>query len=147
MTDVTPDAQGAAQPVKRPTLLTVLCILTFIGSGLNILSGLVIGVFFDQFVPIVTEMAETYHLPELLVFANGSPTFFFISAALYAVSAGGALMMWRLRKIGFHVYTITQILLILVPMYLYKIPGPSVADLIFTGVFVMLYSLNLKVMK
>lgn len=135
------------QPVKRPVLLTVLCILTFMGCGLNMVSGLVIGLWYERLVPFAAEFGETYQVPGMEMITEGSPRFFFISALLYSGSIAGAFMMWQLRKTGFHLYTISQILVILAPMYFYKLPGPSLADLLLTGIFVILYSLNLKIMK
>ena len=41
--------------LKRPGLLTVLCILTFIGSGMNFLSYFFIALFYSQ----VTIAAES----------------------------------------------------------------------------------------
>jgi hypothetical protein len=147
MIDEVPSGPAREQPVTRTMLLTVLCILTFIGSGLNVISGLAIGTFFDQFVKVAADLAETYKLPGMEMITEGTPGFFFISALLYSGSVAGALMMWRLLRTGFHIYTISQILLIIAPMYFYSISGPSLPDLILTGLFVILYSMNLKLMK
>lgn len=147
MTEEAPAGPVPELPVKRPGLLTVLCILTFIGSGLNVVSGLAIGAFFDSFVPVAADLATTYKLPGMELITDGTPGFFFISALLYSGSVAGALLMWRLHRNGFHLYTICQILLILAPMYFYKLTGPSLPDLIFTGIFVILYSINLRIMK
>lgn len=147
MTEEAPAGLVPEQPVKRPGLLTVLCILTFIGSGLSMVSGLVIGAFFDSFVVVLADVAKTYNLPGMELVTEGTPGFFFISALLYAGSLAGALLMWKMFRNGFHIYTICQILLIISPMYFYKLTGPSVPDLIFTGIFVILYSMNLRIMK
>ncbi len=147
MTDEFPAGPAREEPAGRTRLLSVLCILTFIGSGLNIISGLAIGTFFSDFVTVANDLAETYKLPGMEMITEGTPGFFFISALLYAGSVGGAIMMWNLRRTGFHLYTISQILLILAPMYFFKLPGPSVLDLVLTGLFVILYSMNLKSMK
>lgn len=142
-----PESQLQDTPVKRPVLLTVLCILTFTWSGLNILSGLAIGTFFNEFSSVAADLAATYKLPGMEMITEGSPRFFFISAILYVVCIAGTWMMWNLRKNGFHIYTISQILLILAPMYFFKLPGPSLADIILAGVFIIFYSLHLRVMK
>ena len=78
---------------------------------------------------------------------EGRPVFFFITALLYAVTVGGAILMWNLRKNGFHIYTIAQILQVLAPMYFYHLPSPSFLDIIISGTFVMLYAMHLKIMK
>ena len=133
--------------VSRPNLLTILCILTFINGGLTFVSSIFVGTFFEQFVVIATDFAEKFKLPGLEMITEGRPLFFFVNALLYGVSVAGALMMWNLKKNGFHVYTIAQILLILSPMYFFQLPGPSIFDIIFSGTFVMLYASNLKMMK
>ena len=138
--------EAPVNPVIRPMLLTVLCILTFIGGGLNIISGLAIGAFFPYFVRFGTFAAETYKIPGLEIITEGTPGFFFLSAVVYAGSVAGALLMWKLRKAGFHVYTISQILLLIAPMYFFRLPGPALADIILTGLFVILYGANLKFM-
>ena len=147
MIEEVPAGPVQEKPVTRPMLLTVLCILTFIGSGLNVVSGLAIGTFFDQFVTVAADLAETYKLPGMEMVTEGTPGFFFISAFLYSGSVAGALVMWRMRRIGFHIYTISQILMILAPMYFYSLAGPSMPDLVITGVFVIMYSMNLKIMR
>ena len=129
---------------KRPNLVTVLCILSFIGSGMNFFSSIVIAAFYDSFTEIAKTLAEKFSLPGIDVILESPPAFFFTSGLLYAGSFAGALLMWNLRKIGFHVYTIAQILLVLAPMYFLKLPGPSLFDIIFSGMFVLLYSVNLK---
>jgi hypothetical protein len=146
MMEEVPGRPAREQAVTRPMLLTVLCILTFIGSGLNIISGLAIGTFFAEFVRIASDLAETYKLPGTEIITEGSPGFFFISSLIYAGSVAGAVLMWRMIRTGFHVYAISQILLLIAPMYFFKLPGPSLPDIIFTGLFIILYSMNLRIM-
>ncbi len=132
---------------QRSKLLTILCILTFIGSGMNVISGTLIFLFFDAFKVVAAEMAKTFNLPGVDMLTEGPRLFFAVSALIYAGSIAGAILMWQLRKIGFHVYTISQILLVVAPMYFYKLPGPGITDILFAGVFVFLYSTNLKTMS
>ncbi len=131
---------------NRSRLLTILCILTFIGSGLNAFSSLFIAGFFDTFVVVAEEILERLNLPEMDMLLNATPEFFFITGLLYIVSITGAVMMWRLRKVGFHVYTVAQILLLIAPMYFLKLPSPSIIELLFSGLFIILYSSQLKQM-
>jgi hypothetical protein len=139
---VTPANQG-----KRPTLLTVICILTFIGSGMNLFSSLVIAGFYDLFVEMATEFAEKFNLPGMEMITSATPSFFLFSALFYAGSLAGAILMMNLRKVGFHVYTIAQILLIIAPMYFMGMKSPGIPDMVFSGLFILLYAMNLKVMK
>ncbi|MCX6252723.1 MAG: hypothetical protein NTX61_18465 [Bacteroidetes bacterium] len=129
---------------KRPLFLTVLCILTFIGSGLNFISSLLISIFFDTFRAVAGELAKTLDFPGMDMILNASHFFFVASFLIYAISAFGAYQMWNLLKRGFHIYTISQILLIISPMYFFKLATPSIADIIFSGLFILLYANNLK---
>jgi len=131
---------------KRPQLLTILCVLTFIGSGLNAFSSLFIAAFYDFFLVVAAELNEKLNLPGLEMLLNTSPGFFLITCLLYIGSLAGAIIMWRQSKTGFHVYTIAQILLIIAPMYFMNLSSPSVVELLFSGLFIILYSTQLKQM-
>jgi hypothetical protein len=132
---------------KRPNLLTILCILTFIGSGMNLFSSLVIAGFYDMFVEIAKEFAEKFKLPGIDMLLETKPLFFLVTGLFYAGSLVGAAIMMQLKKTGFHIYTIFQILLVLAPMYFMHLSRPGVPDLLFSGLFVMLYGMNLKYMS
>ena len=130
----------------RPTLLTVLCILTFIWSGMNLFSSLVIAGFYDVFIQIAQEFAEKFKWPGIDQLLAIKPLFFIATGIGNAGSLVGALLMMRLKKTGFHVYTIFQILLVIAPMYFMHLAGPQITDLLFSGLFILLYSTNLKFM-
>ena len=132
---------------KRPNLLNILCILTFIGSGINFISSLMISVFFDEFAIIAESINKSFPLPGLDMILEAKAMFFGVSALIYAGCLTGAFMMWKLRKTGFHIYTVCQILLVLSPMYFFHLPSPSLVDLILSGTFIILYSSNLKFMS
>jgi len=131
------------QPI-RPKLLTILCILTFIGSGMNFFSSFMVSVFHETFMTVGAEVAERFELPGIDMILNANPAFFWLSTLFYILSFTGAWMMWNLKKAGFHFYTIAQILLILSPMYFFQLPGPALPDIILSGTFIILYSTHLK---
>jgi hypothetical protein len=135
-----------AQP-QRTRLLTIICILTFIGSGMNFISSLFVFVFFDSFKILAAELAKSFNLPGMDMFIEGPSLFFAFSALVYAGAITGAFLMWKLKKVGFHVYIISQILLVLAPMYFYKLPFPGIMDMLLAGAFILLYSSNLKSMS
>jgi hypothetical protein len=146
MEELTPGSMPETK-TQRPTLLTVLCILTFIGSGMNLFSSLVIAGFYDVFVEIAHEFALKFKLPGIDTLMDAKPLFFLVSGMFYAGSLVGAVFMMRLKKIGFHLYTIFQILLILAPMYFMHLSSPGVPEMLFSGLFILLYSMNLKFMS
>jgi hypothetical protein len=146
MEDIQENSLKEGNP-KRPTLLNILCILTFIGSGMNFISSLMISVFYDQFALLAENINKSFHLPGLDMMMEGKSLFFATSALISAGCVTGAILMWRLKKAGFHLYTIFQILLILSPMYFFHLSTPSPPDLILSGIFIILYSSNLKYMS
>jgi hypothetical protein len=146
MEEITPGIPPETKS-SRTTMLTVLCILTFIGSGMNVFSGLVIAGFYDVFVEVAQEFAKKFNIPGIDLLLETKPLFFLVTAIFYAGSIAGAVLMFQLRKIGFHIYTIFQILLILAPMYFMHLAGPGLPELLFSGLFVSLYSMNLKYMS
>ncbi|MCX6247773.1 MAG: hypothetical protein NTW10_08580 [Bacteroidetes bacterium] len=146
MEELTPGALPETKP-QRPTLLTVLCILTFIGSGMNLFSGLVIAGFYDVFVEIVQEFGKKFNIPGIDQLLEARPLFFLVTALFYAGSIVGAILMMQLKKTGFHVYTIFQILLVIAPMYFMHLSSPGFPEMLFSGLFILLYSMNLKFMS
>jgi len=132
---------------KRTRLLTVLCILTFIGSGMNLFSGFMTAAFYDTFTSVAQAVAEKFKLPGMESLLESPPALFLTLGFFYSASLTGALMMWNLKKAGFHVYTIAQILIIIAPMYFLKMQGPSMPDLLLSGTFIIFYSINLKTMR
>lgn len=146
MEENTPQA-GQPGVSKRPVLLTVLCILTFIGSGMNLFSSLTTALAFDTIMPLLMEVAEKLKLPGVEILAMTTPGYLAGNALLYAGSVTGAVLIMKLRKTGFHIYTISQVLLLIFPMYFYKLPSPGIPDLLFTGIFVTLYGSQLRIMK
>jgi len=145
--DNLPHEPGTEIKPERPVLLTVLCILTFIGSGLNLFSSLMISLFFATFKEVSVTLAKTMKLPGMDMILGADRLFFIASALLYASAITGAYFMFGLKKAGFHIYTIAQILLVISPMYFFKLNGASVfLDVLLAGAFVSLYSIHLKIM-
>ncbi len=139
------------QPKLRPQMLSVLCILTFIWSGLAIFSNLFFSLFFD----LIKEIIPTIELPSnykemkdglLLIISAGR--FFFVSGLLLnSFTLFGAIKMWKLQKNGFHFYTISQIILLMLPLLFIKGGGFQIIEFLITAMFVMMYASHLKVMK
>ncbi|HEY9115309.1 MAG TPA: hypothetical protein VIN10_11475 [Bacteroidales bacterium] len=135
--------------IPRPELLKLLCILTFIGSGLSMLSNVALFSVIDQIREMFAEdpiyMVFGVEM-NMSIFLNVNPWFFMIQAVLYSLSFSGALQMWKLNKIGFHIYSVAQILLLIVPkIFIPDMPFPAI-DLILTGSFIYFYYLNVKFM-
>ncbi|WP_302567687.1 hypothetical protein [Culturomica massiliensis] len=157
--------------LKRPTFLTVLCILTFIGSGWGVLSQL----FSLLFTNLVDVSAQTEQLNTMMDnMESGAGTSFLsgilsssqevmqatmmhaksiavIGLVLSLLSLCGAILMFSLRRIGFYIYTVAQLLLLFVVPYFAGFSMIVVMGMLFsalfTVVFIILYALNLKAMR
>ena len=131
---------------KRPGFLTVLCILTFVGSGLGVLGGIL---------GLIGSSALASLVP-----AGGSV----LSSLAGLVASGlclfGAIQMWGLKKQGFMLYLIGCVIAIVMP-FISALTMPSVGGAFgdalaaaawtgaFTGLainalFVILYNINKK---
>ncbi len=136
---------------KRPEVLRILCILSFIGSGLGLISNLGISIGYDWFV----ELLHSDKLPKdfedykkgMEILFSGGRWFFVLNFLMYVLAVAGIHNMWNLKKIGFHFYTIAQLFLIAFPALFIKNLGIQIEDIFFSGIFVMLYAMNLKIMK
>ena len=133
------------EQAKRPELLTVLCILTFIGSGLGVLSNFFVSTSYSS----VQELAASGVLkfPGMDIFLSIDQSYFVTGFILFSVSLFGAYKMWKLKKIGFHFYTIAQILLLIVPYMYISNNGFPYFGFIISATFVILYGKNLKYMS
>lgn len=137
---------------KRKEILKILCILTFIGSGLSALSGFSMFLMIDTFRNFFEQgmfdfMSEQMDMGsfETMLYINRS--YFLINALLSLGTIFGAYLMWNFKKFGFHIYTISQIILLIIPqLFISGFPFPTF-ELMVTGVFVYLYSRQLPLMK
>ena len=154
------------EPAKRPEMLTVLCILSFINAVWNAISNFVSFAFYDTFQSLFAQMKEGEGVFEdlaeqmgdnwemmteasALAFSVGRGYYFF-EMILFIASFVGVLMMWKLQKKGFHVYTIAQILMLIVTSIFVtsKVGGFPFGAIFWTVLFViMYYSHYKKVMK
>lgn len=72
--------------------------------------------------------------------------YFLLLAGIYTLSLSGAVCMLLLRKIGFHLYTISQILYLGLPLLIIHAPF-NVFNLLLSAIFVLLYARFLKLMR
>jgi len=157
----------AVLPKKRPTFLTVLCILTFVYSGGMGLFNIYQYLTFDKDYP--AKVAQIEEAIEKLEDAGMDSGFFYdmtvnglfviektkenlgaISFAniLFAIlSVLGAFLMFKLKKNGFYVYTFANLFWMLVPVALI---GPEIgmttiiSTVAIAILFIILYGINLK---
>jgi hypothetical protein len=129
---------------KRPEFLSILCVLTFIGSGLAAFSNLVIYFSFDML--MLTYSNGELNLPGSDIIFAFSKSFYIFGFLIYLASFSGALLMWRLRKEGFHLYSISQILLLILPTLYVKTDQVPLFGILLTSIFILFYYRHLKYM-
>lgn len=136
------------QSNKRPILLTVLCILTFIASGFSALSNLSWAILYDTFTEILLTNESTLMQQMADTILATSRSLFFVDFFLYTGSVAGALLMFNLKKIGFHIYAVSNVLLVLTPAFFVEGQGINFYGLILISLpFIVLYAMHLKYMK
>lgn len=156
----------SVHPRPRPVLLTVLCVLTFIGSGFGVFGNLM-AMFASPFL----EFLQPSIFEEAFSHLGNNPSDQFIKQALdmgvlaldnflgitlskfifYALSLVGAIMMFQMKKIGFYLYIVAQVgFLFIGPVFLGWNLFVSMA-LLFSGffsvLFIALYAIHLKHMS
>ena len=126
---------------SRTSLLSALCILTFIGSTAGFIGYFLASVFFDKASQLIIKYSNWSSTDAI------SPLYFTLFMALSAVSLTGAIRMWKLHRDGFFIYSIAQIILLFLPVVWLGGNYFSVVGAIFTIVFIGGYALNWKVLK
>lgn len=125
-----------------PPMFSLLCILSFIGSGLSAFLYFFMAVYYNE---IYTrfESGEVV-VPGLELFMTGGIPFFLLESLLNALSFVGVLFMWKRRIIGFHLYTAAQVFLLMVPVAFLEGRPFMAADAFISGAFVLLYYIQLR---
>lgn len=120
---------------ERPTFLTVLCILTFIGSGLGILGSILM---------VVGAGALAGYLGGAA--AGGGLIWSILGLISSALSFYGALQMWKLKAQGFMIYVAGAALGMAsgVIASLSLGVGINFMGLVFPILFIVLYNMNRK---
>ena len=165
--------QEYERPATRPTFITVLCILTFIGSGWGLIGGAI--QYFtaekqahEMSITKVkasadiqksgkedtgTKMAEKIVNSMTSAFTTENLKKAGLAAMLAAVLClAGALLMWKLKKTGYYLYIIGTLVGIVSPFIIYGSDNiMSILSSVMVGfigiIFVILYGVNLKYMK
>jgi len=138
---------------KRPVGLTVLAILTFLGSGLMLFSYFVVFAMYDVLPEMMLNMGDIYGeamsasiQQSIDMITNVSRSSFLLATLPYLLAIVGAGFMLAMRKIGFHLYVVAQILILALSMILLK-EDFSIMGLFLSIAFVGLYAIFFKRLK
>ena len=166
-----------SQPYNRPSFLTWLCILTFIGSGWAILSSIwyystatSTPIVFSDNRKVNSDSANPTDTAGVTIREKEGPLEKRVKASFSKIlkekkirkwgisgfiaslfTLSGALLMWKLKRIGYYIYIVGVIIGIVVPFYLFgndliAVAATSYASF-FGLIFIALYALNLKSMS
>lgn len=154
----------------RPTFLTVLCILTFIGSGFGLIGGIMNYALAPVAGEMTSEMMEQMDdelatedindnaasfieniMSSSIQMAEHASELALISVLGALLSLTGAILMFRLDKKGFYLYAGAQALIVFAPVIFTGInfvSGMSMAmGGFFAALFIVMYGVNLKNMS
>lgn len=143
------NARNPFEPQKnlRPPFLTVLCVLTFIGSGFGVLGNLMYTFVAKDLASYPNPFSNPMFEEMILKMAEVDPWKYAILALLSVVSIIGAVFMLYMKKQGFHIYTAAQILILfLTPFFMQNSINPGILSIISTGIFIGLYATHYKKM-
>lgn len=71
----------------------------------------------------------------------------FLAILLNTVSIAGIYLMWTLRKAGFHLFFVTRVLLYYLPLFFSSTEQPALNELFVTALVMLLFGINLNIMK
>ncbi|MEI6766632.1 MAG: hypothetical protein WCM76_13445 [Bacteroidota bacterium] len=137
--------ENSTEAFVRPRMLKVLCVLTFVWSGGITLFSAVGLVLTDRLIRILTQLfpkLEEVSINLHLLMMMGCLMLLIFSAA----SVWGGILMLRMRKTGFVIYTIANGLVILLQIFL-KISPTNVGFALISLAFILMYARYYKTMK
>ena len=135
---------------ERPVLLKVLCILSWLGSGIQIFSSTLYSSIINETVKqeffALLPNKEVEDMYEQLFILLDSTSIWYV--ILYLINIAVVHMMWNFKLNGYFGYIFTQILILLVPFTVnpFSISQLAVSS-IFPIIFIFLYGLNMKLFK
>lgn len=133
--------------LSRIKWLHVVLVLSIIGSGLNLFSSLMMALFAPTLMQTFESMSPDLPQEMSIMYETvfNTPRIMYVClSVLYAMSLAGVLLMWRLRKNGFHLYTLAQLLILVVPVLFMGRSFIAMGDIMLTLLFVLYYFISLK---
>lgn len=133
---------------QRPVFLKVLCILTFVSAGFSSIISLLTPVMAEPLIEFM-QNAPNYNeeqMADAIIYLRAGWGYHSLMCLLHAASLAGAVLMWKLKKIGFHVYALANLAALLAPTLMFSFPF-SWFGIMLTAGFIAMYAMNLKHMN
>jgi hypothetical protein len=154
----------------RPMFLKIMCILGFIYTSISILWYAVISSLFylvkltcpEFFNNLGLHGSKSDEISSLTFNNTINDMFKFIEyylshadiisiffTGLSLASLWGVFLMWKLKQYGFYIFSVSQVIMMLLPFILYGITFITIITLIFTGIlsilFIVLFFMSLRI--
>ena len=146
--------------------MTILLVMSFINACWNIFTGIVSFLMLPHvastyangqveetmgpFYGAMSDEMKQMMTDGMRMLSEIDPKYFLFLAILFVGSLVGVIQMFKGKKTGLHVYSISQILILInASVYLYPVQPQSgfVSDLLLTLIFILLYRLYFKRME
>lgn len=157
-----PTDSSISAPAKRPKFLTVLCILSFVGIGISIVSGIISYFSYSALASAGNALSNglgglgngekagqalNSMMGAIGLDYNKWALVALIQTALNLPILAGVLLMWKQKKLGYYIYAPVELIQPALPLIMgLGLAGglTAIGGLVFAVTFVVLYGLNLK---
>lgn len=160
--DILDNGTDTAYKGARPSFLTVLCILTFVGTGLGIIYSFFMLFWIstmERMFESVGDLNDVSNLNDQFANSYRWMKWSMIGGVLAnLLCLSGAIVMWKMRRIGFYLYIVGQVIpLIFAVLSFNSIFGGGmfnsfgivgmIAGMIFPIGFIVMYGLNFRFLR
>jgi len=160
------ETTNATQQPKRPLGMTILLVMSLINACWNIFSASISFLMLPQvrkmyedeqmedsmgpFYSMMSDEMKQTMLEGIKMLSQMDPKYFLFLGILFVGSLIGVIQMFKGKKTGLHIYSISQILMLInssVYLYPHQPQSGFVSDLLLTLIFILLYYLYFKRME
>ena len=151
------------QPIKRPIGMTILLVLSLINAIYQMFSSLFTYLFgpmmkemlaegqfedaFRTFMPNIDDATFEAMMDNVTTQLSVNPSYYLILFILFLGSLIGVIKMFKLQRLGFHIYSISQMLILIAGVaYIHsnQVQGGFFSEFITTLMFILIYHLYFK---
>lgn len=137
--------------IKRTSFLTFICILSFINNGWGVINNSIYSFFHTTISDVLskTEFPKEWEVfsEAMLKLLSAGRLFFVVGLILSLTTLLGVFKMWKLQKLGFHIYSISQLVSLIYPMFFLKDFPVPIYSFLLTGGFIAMFATQLKIMR
>ena len=132
---------------KSKTGLCILLVLSIIYGSLMFFSSAVMALALPAISGIYSAHPDLLPAEMLTAWERMAaiPRPFYAAMAFFgALSVTGCILMWNLRRSGYHCYAIAQLMMLVIPLLFLGKGYLGIGDIMFTALFLFIYYLQLK---